>query len=218
MKSLAQNLKIIIVVALAGTAILAFAVISFYFWTKTKSPKIADGGFISQQPCGPPCFYGIIPGETTEKDARNILHNLGEFCTDWNNTQYGGYRGTNCHKVDLFFQDNTVGGIRYYPDLKISVSQLIEIYGEPDHMFVYISSILPDEPRRSNAMLLYDRYQLILHFSEQEGEYFTINDDTNIKSINYGTRIGYKEYVDLITHHFVPWKGFSTYEAEPPGY
>src|SRR5690349_12886883 len=34
---------------------------------------IGDGGFLSEKPCGPPCFMGIIPGQTKKDEVIQFL-------------------------------------------------------------------------------------------------------------------------------------------------
>jgi hypothetical protein len=81
-------------------------------------------------------------------------------------------------------------------------------------MIVFISSILPDEPRRANMRLFYNRYQLILDLTEQDGMEYKIQEGTKISSFSYDTNEGYKNYYDLVTNHLQPWKGYGTFEAE----
>jgi hypothetical protein len=41
-----------------------------------KEPEIADRSFISGEPCEPPCWYGLIPGESTEDQLDDVLSTL----------------------------------------------------------------------------------------------------------------------------------------------
>src|SRR3972149_2355054 len=132
-----------IVYAIFLFAILIISCIFFYYLSAPNVQKttIGDGGFLSQQPCGPPCFQGIYPGATTERDARIALQKLGKPCTDWDNTSVGGFRGTNCGNITVSFADQTVNGVSFNPASDITVSQMIGKYGPPDRMIVFISSI-----------------------------------------------------------------------------
>ena len=44
--------------------------------------SIEDGGLISKNPCGAPCFLGVTPGITTKPQIIEILHerNLYDLC------------------------------------------------------------------------------------------------------------------------------------------
>ena len=44
--------------------------------TPSVSQELVDRSLITGEPCGPPCWQGIIPGETTEEETMTILHEL----------------------------------------------------------------------------------------------------------------------------------------------
>jgi hypothetical protein len=59
---------------------------------KPRSP-LGDGGLLSREPCGPPCFFGIIPGVSSKDDAITMLrsHELYLDCSEYDNTSQGGF-------------------------------------------------------------------------------------------------------------------------------
>lgn len=181
---------------------------------KTPGPNIGDGGFITRQPCGPPCYQNISPGVTTEKDARNILQNMGEPCVDFDYTNEGGYRGLICENVTMGFVNHIVDALTFYPSTAITVQQVIEAYGPPDRVCAYISSILPDEPQRSNMMLFYDRFQAILELTEQDGIEFKVNPSTGVSSIGYLTEADYQYHQNLLVDNVSPWNSYERYSTD----
>ena len=66
--------------------------------TPKPTIDIGDGGFLSEEPCGPPCFWGIIPGETTEAEVAEILEQRGIYaaCETWVSKFEEGSKGIDC--------------------------------------------------------------------------------------------------------------------------
>jgi hypothetical protein len=118
-----------------------------------------------------------------------------------------------CGPVTISFYDNTVSGILLYPTTEITAAQMLEKYGSPDHMMVFISSILPDEPTRSSVRLFYDRFQAFIDLVDENGKEFIIDEETAISSINYNTEAVYQEYQDVVAHYLTPWEGYGTFSA-----
>jgi hypothetical protein len=172
-----------------------------------------DYGFISQQPCGPSCFENIKPGITNEQDALQILKNLKEQCAQYDHTNQGDYRGVECNRVGMDFTNHTAGVITFHPSASITTRQLIDKYGPPDRMWVYLSSLQSEEFKMSDIRLFYDRYQMTLDLTEENGPDYTINADTVVSSISYFPIHGYQDYQNLMANEVVSWKGLGTYKT-----
>jgi hypothetical protein len=44
--------------------------------TPTIAPHLVDRSLLTGNPCGPPCWYGINPGESSEAESLNILEQI----------------------------------------------------------------------------------------------------------------------------------------------
>src|SRR5687767_4448210 len=54
--------------------------------------EVVDRSLLTQQPCSPPCWNGIIPGRTTNSEAVSILESL-DFIDKESISQQEGSRG-----------------------------------------------------------------------------------------------------------------------------
>ena len=99
---------------------------------------IGDGGVLSEDPCGPPCFWGIVPGETREAEVIAILQERGVYdvCEAWDIEARGGRRGFRCggRRLGIAFEQggDVVDSVSLTPSLPITVEELVEKYGEPE--------------------------------------------------------------------------------------
>ena len=83
-----------------------------------KGLEIKDGGLLSGEPCGPPCFIGIIPGVTTEEQVYQIIknQNLNALCEKDDKVARGGERGITCSNIFIVTfanKSNLVNGLGY---------------------------------------------------------------------------------------------------------
>jgi hypothetical protein len=185
----------------------------------SSRPKIGDGGFLSLNPCGPPCFYGMTPGITTDKQVQQVitkLSNIFSNCNELNLTSSGGGRALLCDgDITVGYNGDTVDGITFSPYTTVSIQQVIDYYGPPDFVDVLVVS-LPDKPFRSKMTLLFDRPQALLGLSDQSGTQFVINANSKITIISYSTENGYQVYRNRILSQGKPWIGFGTYDSRVP--
>ncbi len=184
--------------------------------TPATNEQFHDGGLISQIPCGPPCFYGIVPGLATEADIERAEAERSDIysnCSLVDNTSFGGVRGFRCEGgVGGIYKGQTVDSIGFYPAKNIIVKEIIDLYGPPDFLNVMIVS-LPDAPPWSGASLVYGRMHTILGMSDQPGREFRIEPDTHITSVSYLSDARFTEIWDPHDKTSVSWNGFQTYQA-----
>jgi hypothetical protein len=181
--------------------------------TSSDSNALRDGGFISQKPCGPPCFFGIIPGETTEIEGEQARQNLGNVfvgCETFDKTASGARVLSCIDGVGVTYNKHLVEGVGFSPLEDITVQEVIEKYGPPDQVDVFLVS-LPDYPYRVGASLSYDRLQTVLGFPEKDGRDYAINPNSKITSVAYYTKSKYQYLRDATSGGAVPWGGFKTY-------
>lgn len=108
----------------------------------TPAINIGDGGFLSEDPCGPPCFWGIVPGETTEGEVIEILQERGIFetCYTIDHEDEGGFRGMDCGLqvfIDFERGGDLVTGVGFKPTATITAQDVVAKYGEPQGVAVH---------------------------------------------------------------------------------
>jgi len=173
-----------------GISIVLFITAKTYS-LKASQVKIGDGGFLTGEPCGPPCFLGIIPGVTKETEAIQILKEKGLYknCDYVNNESESGLRGFGCSNflvnVSFFRGTDVVGSIGFTSARQVTIDMIIKKYGEPDSVLVS-SNWFNWEPEPTTSMsLVYDDIKANIGLGEQQGSKFTITSTTIIKWVDY---------------------------------
>ena len=179
-------------------------------------PSIGDGGFLSNNPCGPPCFQGIVPGTTTEHEAVQILQSQGLYynCSSFNNEVSSGKRGVECgSSVNISFQRGTdiVDAVSFGLSQKVTVADVIAKYGEPDTVLVTLDHRYP----RAGMNLYYTDLRAIIGLPDQEGSIFRVSASTTVESIGYLSAASYKSHVPAIDS-LPKWKGYGEYKEYLP--
>ncbi len=173
---------------------------------------IGDGGFLSSQPCGAPCFWGIYPGSTTETQVYEVLQNKGieKKCAPFDRTKEGGRRGITCvNSVLIVFGKDVVQDIGFSPTQKITVEEVIKHFGEPSHILVAITST-PEYPD-TTMILFFDEILTSLALPEQKGTRYQIAATTEVLNIGYSDNASYKA-----TSSSLPgWSGYGEYDKTP---
>jgi hypothetical protein len=172
---------------------------------------VKDGGLLSKKPCGPPCFYGIVPGITTDTDAANTMEKTSDIfssCKAFDFTRTGGNRGANCTYANVGYKNSAVDMVSFAPSSKVSVQQVIDLYGPPDSVSVRIVS-LPDSPDRTSMALYFDAIQTMIGLGEQEGARFTVQPSTEVTLAIYLSTSSYAETRNLPNNQ--GWQGYDVY-------
>lgn len=110
--------------------------------------ELVDDSLLTNQPCQPPCWYGIVPGQTSHEEAADIVARLdfintasisdqddcnrGFACIKWTTalSDYPYYVGT------ILTRDELVVSISIGLEYEFTVSDLIDIYGPPDKVLI----------------------------------------------------------------------------------
>lgn len=166
-----------------------------------------DGGLISQEPCGPPCFYGITPGITNKEEAEDIFINslqLGN-CIEHEVDGPGGTLSCDGLPFINFDEANLVTGITYYLGKEVAVNELIQEYGEPISVSTITEGIHKDF--KTVMRFYYPEIGMTILLVKQEGSSFNISPETTIDLITYSTY-----YTRLENNPFIQeWKGYGEY-------
>jgi hypothetical protein len=183
-----------------------------------ETPEIGDGGFFSEEPCGPPCFWNIIPGVTTIDEAEAVLEakNITGLCTRYNNEE-ARTRGVTCYPgmelgIGFGFHEDIVTDISFRTSETITLDDVVEKYGEPSAVFVQYTG-LPEEPYRTMTMLYYDSIYTYLHLPEQESGVFEVKPSLEVQDIAYSSVDLYRRSRQRFSSD---WKGYGSYTPQQP--
>jgi len=181
----------------------------------TTSLTIGDGGFFSQDPCGPPCFWGIVPGSTEEKEVIRILKSRGiwETCESFNNEAESGVRGITCARVlGVHFKrgGTIVAGIGFSPSSEITVHDVLGRFGEPDYILLTDMG-LPEYPE-TGMSLYYERITTKIDLPAQDNFVYSVSPFTKIESIGYFDVDEYEAHKTCIFPYLLTWHGYGEYE------
>jgi hypothetical protein len=186
--------------------------------TGTPSPvpivnNTNDGGFFSDDPCGPPCFFDIIPGISTEEEVLASVEKFSHIfqnCESYDFTSSGGYRSLVCTYVTIGYRNSRVGVVGFKPSAQITLQQVIDRYGSPD-LFAVGFVNLPEYPPRARAVLFFDQIHTMLYPPDRDGEEFVFSAGTQIISITYLSKAEYESTRNIKRN--ILWKGYGVYPA-----
>lgn len=175
-----------------------------------------DGGFLSGEPCGPPCFYGIVPGITSKQEAEQILSDLEVQCPVRDNLQdtlgrdLGGWICFGQLEIRYLLETEIVNFITFHLGERRSLQEVINVLGPPDFVII-LDNGLPGEPLLS-GMIVYNQYQMILPLpSEQAGAVFRIEPATVIGTVIYRDETTFRESSVIFSNSSFSWTGFGEY-------
>ena len=97
-------------------------------------------GLLTGEPCGPPCFQGLVPGSSTEDDVRQFLRSgdyaVGPYAVF--QRTHGGVlvmmwdrRGLGGQKNEFQIQDDVLSLMSMYVDSDVTLEQVVNRYGAP---------------------------------------------------------------------------------------
>jgi len=184
----------------------------------TNPPEIGDGGFLSGDICGPPCFFGVIPGTTTKTDAIQTLQSRGLYqgCEEFDNTRQGGIHAIGCNNIVVFLDKNTdiVSGIGFQPSQVITVEEVIVKYGMPSA--VSVISVDPSSRGQFTVgmTLYYENINVALGLAEQHSGNYKVDPTSPIATLRYLDNEEYR----LLLHglYLKHWVGYGVYDATTP--
>ncbi len=159
--------------------------------TRVTRITIGDGGFLSEEPCGPPCFLGMTPDVTSYEEAVQILKDYqyyDNFCQELD--IHGSWLISCTDKYDSRFLlqvDNNkvyVIEIGFAPQTEITMQEVVDRYGEPSYVNVGVQGY--EDTRKSMVRIYFPDLQLGLWPEEyQAGGSYTIQPTTIIGWVLY---------------------------------
>jgi hypothetical protein len=144
----AFSVLVVASLALASCGILAGNASPPHRETPSIAFELVDRSLITGEPCGPPCWQGIIPGETTESEAMAILRTLffvdGDTIRVQGNTIYWYSDIENWPGGGIEIGGNrTVDWVDYGLPYYLELQALIDARGEPE-AFVFQTMLTGD--------------------------------------------------------------------------
>jgi len=141
---------IVVVSCLAVTALLVAAC----FFCQTP----VDRSLLTGDPCEPPCWQGLTPGESTLEDVNEFMRTSGfvrpltehrsalhggsgqpvELRVSWQSDVWGA-KGRN----EFIIHDGVLDSIDICPDHDVTLGRLIKRYGPPEKYFANLSAYAP---------------------------------------------------------------------------
>jgi hypothetical protein len=197
------------------TSLLTILVISIFLISClniTTQNKIGDGGLLTDNPCSPPCFLGIIPGSTTRDQAIKILAKKGfdkyeqkNDTLNFNDTIYLAYDSKEYVNLIEFSLSSTV-----------EVRNIIEKYGYPNAAEVLYDIFSTPEDNYFDMGIYYDKLQTYIMLERQKVfPAYTLRETTKIKRVIYFDEASYKKAINNIKH-ITEWKGYGLYQDPAP--
>jgi hypothetical protein len=173
---------------------------------------IGDGGLLSKEPCGPPCFLGVVPDTTTYDEAIQILtdYQYWDDCEEWDTTEVGGTLGIECSDTFLFGlnEDNSyVTRIVYNPQQAITVQDLIDEFGEPAYLNVSVSGY-EESIRETTTRLYYPDLKMAIWLEYQKGGSYLLEPTTKIDNVRY---LGAEHSARDFRFRRQAWQGYIEY-------
>jgi len=178
----------------------------------TPRLDIGDGGFLSGEPCGPPCFWEIVPGQTTEAEVIEILQRRGIYaiCETWNSESEGARRGISCgSRLVISFEQggDVVAGVGFSPSLSITVEDVIAKYGEPELVEVGGLGVHVVDFQLTMA---YPGILTWVRLPLQDELPYILEPSTGIRNISYAVDFGDPHYYED-NPHWKEWYGYGEY-------
>jgi hypothetical protein len=116
--------------------------------TATPSPEYIDHSLLTGEPCSPPCWNGLIPGQSSEEEVRSIVESLSFIDPESYRTMLSGWLGKQNATIlsydykypqgrpccSFWIATDTLQFITIHPNYEITFGELVDILGPPDYV------------------------------------------------------------------------------------
>ncbi len=122
--------------------------------TRTPIPTVVEPGLAYGEPCKPPCWRGLIPGQSTSSDVAKVIEQLKT--SGWANEVVGGPHGfvaypspfTTRGTVGLLVVSGTVAHISGDLLFSYTLNDMVDQFGDPEAVYMPIGNV----PRKSSCL------------------------------------------------------------------
>jgi hypothetical protein len=176
--------------------------------TGCGEPPPLDRSLLTGEPCEPPCWQGLTPGESTLEEVNEFIRTSrfvnprtlhrsdfrrasgqGVGVNIWWRSTVGGGRGSNNFSVEGgVLKDMTI-----YPDYDLTLGRLIETYGPPEK---YAASLLSSDSLCVRVMLFYPTHGLTVDLVLRP-DGWTLEPQSTVESVWYFRAAPLERFLEL---------------------
>ena len=173
---------------------------------------IGDGGLLSGLPCAAPCVYGIQIGETPLDQVIPTLQQNG--LSECQSEESASWIGITCGYsvvVQVDKATSIVNATGFYPNVSISLGEIIEKYGEPD--FVSLHAEGPAEAPTSRMSLFWDTLKMTVEMPQIDSHIYALEETTTVEMVLF---LDEAQYIDSskisFGEYYKRWNGYGAYQ------
>ena len=122
---------------------LGLAVLGMYWWIGYRE-GVTDRSLFTGSPCAPPCWQGIVPGETTAEEAMQIVQSSPyvkrksiERTGSYTLGAIWAYWKINSGGVSIGLRDGLVHEISLNTPYRLTLEEVVEEFGVPEALVLY---------------------------------------------------------------------------------
>ncbi len=186
-------------------------VVQLYYVAK-YGVHIGDGGILSNVPCSAPCVFGIRAGETKFDQVISTLEKNGipssKCLTEPNLSWFLFTCGAGRLTVQVDTQTNIVNAVWIHPNDSISLGEIIEKYGEPNHV-----AIDQEAPGTVHPRFYWSSIRMLVSLPEISSGTYSVEKTAKIESIQFSDENLYRASEKESNPYYKPWKGYGIYQS-----
>ena len=173
---------------------------------------IGDGGLLSGLPCAAPCVYGIRIGETLLDQVIPELEQAGlSACQTEESASWIAITCGYSVVVQVDKASSIVVATGFYPNVPISLAEIIEKYGEPD--FVSLQAEGPAEVPTSRMSLFWDELKMTIEMPQVNSHIYPLEGTTTAEIVIF---LDEAQYIDSnkisFGEYYKMWNGYGDYQ------
>ena len=137
-----MNTRAVLRTLLLVAVCLGLAILGVYWWAGYRE-SVTDRSLFTSQPCAPPCWQGITPGETTAEEAMGILQSSPyvkkesiERTGSYALGAIGAYWRASPGGVRVRLRDGLVHEIALGTPYRLTLGEVVEQFGVPEAIVV----------------------------------------------------------------------------------